>query len=76
MSTDRWLNFESLRKMNLKTARAWAIKDQFLWFGQCRYTKSASKFFEKWYSWAIRSRLTPIIDAATTLKKHFENILT
>jgi hypothetical protein len=33
-------------------------------------------YFASWYSWAVRSRIPPIADAARTFKRHFENIIT
>ena len=32
-------------------------------------------FLDRWYSWAIRSRLDPIKDAARTILKHRDGIL-
>ena len=76
ISDDRWLEFETLKDQELKTARAWAIKEQFRWLWEYRYAGNARKFFNRWYSWATRSRLKPIIKVAKMLKRHLENILT
>jgi len=76
MSEERWLEFSRLKDLELKTARAWAIKEQFRWFWDYRYAGNARKFFSKWYSWASRSRLGPIIQVAKMLKRHLANILT
>ncbi len=76
MSEDRWLDFERLRTQELKTSRAWAIKEHFRWFWEYVYAGNARKFFAKWYGWASRSRLSPIIKVAKMLKSHLENILT
>ncbi|MEJ2612534.1 MAG: transposase [Candidatus Thiodiazotropha sp.] len=35
----------------------------------------AERHFDKWYSWAIRSRLEPIKKEARMIKKHLPNIL-
>jgi transposase len=75
LSDDRWIEFEALKNQELKTSRAWAIKEQFRWFWEYRYAGNARKFFNRWYGWAIRSRLTPIRDVAKTLKRHLENIV-
>jgi len=32
-------------------------------------------FLERWYSWAIRSRLEPMKDAARTIRRHRDGIL-
>ena len=76
MSDDRWLEFEALKDQELKTSRAWAIKEQFRWLWEYRYAGNARKFFQRWYGWAARSRLKPIIKVAKMLKRHLENILT
>jgi len=76
MSDDRWLEFERLRSQELKTSRAWAIKEHFRWFWEYTYAGNARKFFTKWYGWASRSRLKPVIKVAKMLKRHLENILT
>jgi transposase len=75
ISDDRWLEFETLKDQELKTSRAWAIKEQFRWLWEYRYAGNARKFFNRWYGWAARSRLKPIIKVAKMLKRHLENIL-
>jgi len=76
ISEDRWLEFEALKDQELKTSRAWAIKEQFRWLWEYRYAGNARKFFDRWYGWAARSRLKPIIKVAKMLKRHLKNILT
>ncbi len=76
LSEDRWIEFEALKDQELKTSRAWAIKEQFRWFWEYRYAGNARKFFDQWYGWATRSRLKPIIKVAKMLKRHLDNILT
>lgn len=71
-----WMNFRHLRHSELKTARAWAIKQTFAHFWDYIYLGAARRFFEKWYGWAIRSRLEPVKRVARMLKKHVDNILT
>jgi transposase len=76
MSDEQWSQFESLKEAQLKTSRAWAIREQFRWFWEYRYAGNAKKFFARWYAWATRSRLTPIRDVAKLLKRRMVNILT
>jgi len=52
--------FGNLKHSDLKTARAWAIKELFRDFWTYTYAACAEKHFNKWYSWAIRSRIEPI----------------
>ena len=67
--------FATLRSGDLKTARAWAIKESLrhLWSYQRRGW--AAKHFKRWYFWATHCRLKPIIDAAKTLKRHEAGLL-
>lgn len=76
LSDDQWQEFELLKQQELKTARAWAIKEQFRWLWEYRYAGNARKFFARWYGWAARSQLKPIVKVAKMLKRHLENILT
>ena len=68
-------DFSTLRSSDLKTARAWAIKENLrnLWW--YRSLGWAEKFWKRWYSWAIHSRLKPVKKVATTLKEHLYGIL-
>ena len=68
--------FTALRKVNLNTGRAWAIKESLRRFWHYRYAKSALGHFQRWYFWATHSRLDPMIRAAKTLKRYLPNILT
>jgi transposase len=67
--------FSSLRQANLKTARAWAIKEQFKQFWEKQDKDKAEAFFRKWYGWAVRSRLQPIKEAARMLRDRIHLIL-
>lgn len=76
MSAEQRASFARLKDLNLKVARAWAIKEVFTQLWTYSYEGSARKFFKKWFGWASRSRLKPIIKVARMLKRHLENILT
>jgi transposase len=66
---------EALPTRALKTARAYQIRLAF----QDMYVEaspvSAATYLRKWYFWATHSRLPPIIDAARTIKRHWDGIL-
>ncbi len=62
--------FEYLRNSDLKVARACAIKEYFRHFWTCTYADCAERYFDNWYSWAIRSRLEPIKAKARMIKNH------
>ena len=66
---------DSLAKNHPKTARAWQIRLTFQAFYQQPSRDAAEAFLKKWYFWATHSRLPPIIDAARTLKRHWNGIL-
>jgi transposase len=63
-----------LKKLNLKTMRAYHIRLNFqeLWNQTVEY---AERFLNKWYFWATHSRLEPIKEAAYTIKRHWAGIL-
>lgn len=68
-----WL--AELRDADLKTSRAWALKESFRRFWDYTYTSSAETFFFDWHSWAIRSQLPPIVEKAKMLKRHLSGLL-
>lgn len=65
----------SLLTVAVKTARAWAIRQYAMTLWNYKYAKSAMKAWAKWYSWAIRSRLTPIVTMAKSIKRHLWGII-
>jgi transposase len=67
--------FAAIRRNGLKTARAWAIKEEFRWFWRYVYPMSAEEFFTRWYAWAVRCRLRPVIKVAKMLKRHLSSLL-
>lgn len=74
---DRHLpDFESLCTAQLKTSRAWAIKETLRQLWDYRSAGWARRFFRRWSAWASRSRLEPIRRAAKTLRDHLDQILT
>jgi transposase len=75
LSEEKWSKFEQLKDAQLKTARAWAIREQFRWFWDCRTATSGRRFFQEWYAWASRCRLKPMQRAAQMIKRRLENIL-
>jgi transposase len=68
--------FAALRNSNLKTARAWALKEAAMALFSYIYERPARKHFRWWHGWAVRSRLRPMIETARMLKRRLENILT
>jgi transposase len=68
--------FDTVKQKNLKTGRAWAIKESLRKFWDYYYPKRAASYFQRWYFWATHSRLTPMVRAAKTLKRYLPNIMT
>lgn len=68
--------FEALKDANLKTAKAWAMKESLreLWSYLSPFW--AKKFFKKWQDWVTRSKLGPMKKVAATLHAHLDNIVT
>jgi len=68
------LNNLTLKKFNLRTSRAYHIKLNFQEiFNQSH--DAAELLLKKWFFWATHSRLKPIIDAAYTIKRHWNGVL-
>jgi transposase len=66
---------ESLSRMNLKTFRAYRIKEALRQLWTCQTHGDAEKYLKKWYFWATHSRLNPIIEFAKIVKDHWTGIL-
>lgn len=67
--------FAALKAMNLKTGRAWAIKESLraLWsFARLGW---AHRHFSRWYFWATHSRMKPVIAVARMLKTRLPNVM-
>lgn len=73
---DRVEEFAPLAHSNLRTARAWAHKENLAPFWEQADAEGAERYFRRWYASAIRSRLEPIKKVARTLRDHLANILT
>jgi transposase len=68
--------FLSLLKMDLKTARAWALKESLRHLWSYQRQGWAERHVRRWYFRATHSRLAPVIAAARMVKRHLPNILT
>jgi len=67
--------FATLKALNLKVARAWAIKEALRSLWSYRQVAAARRCFRRWYGWARRSQLEPIRRVAGTLQRHLEGVL-
>jgi Transposase len=68
--------FEFVRDMNLKTGRAWAIKEALRDLWDYRRKGWAELYWKPWYFWATHSRLKPVKKVAQMIRRHLPNVLT
>jgi transposase len=73
---EKQASFAELLEINLKTARAWAYKEQFVEFWGQTDAAHGMDFFTQWKRSVMRSRLTKVKAVAKTLHKHLTNLLT
>lgn len=67
--------FKRVRDQNLRTSRAWAIKETLRDLWTYHSTTWARKFFDQWRRWVNRSRLEPVKEVARMLARRIENVL-
>jgi len=65
----------TLSNMNLKTMRAYNIRQSFQDIYQATTQEEFVTYLNKWYFWATHSKLQPMIKAAKTVKRHWEGIV-
>jgi transposase len=70
-----WEDFYALKNTDLKTARAWAIKESVRRLWDYKTLRWAEPYWKRWYFWATHSRLEPVKKAAKTFKNHLYGIL-
>jgi len=68
--------FAVLRAMNLKTGRAWAIKESLREFWKMPTPEEAPAHWKQWYRWATHSRLKPVIKTKKGIQQKLHNVLT
>ncbi len=69
------VSFRALNQLNLKTSRAWRIKETFAQFWSYHYQGAAKRFFDAWSSNAMRSRLEPVKKVVRMLRSHESGLL-
>lgn len=68
--------FAQLKTAELKTGRAWALKEALRQLWSYTSVAWATKFWKRWYFWATHCRLAPMIQAAKLIARHLPNVLT
>jgi len=66
---------KDLVTLNLRTVRAWLLKEEFERFWTYRNATWAKKFLKQWTTQAMHSRLDPMKKVAKTLRAHEDLIL-
>lgn len=64
-----------LEQINLRSNRAYFLKESFREFWEYDTKEGARKFLRKWFWWATHSRLKPMRDFAWTMKRHQDDLL-
>jgi transposase len=64
-----------LSTMNLKSMKAYQIKLALRHIYNLRTPSYAEQKLKEWYFWATHSRLQPIIEAAKTIKRHWDGVV-
>jgi transposase len=67
--------FRCLYQANLKTSRAWSLKESFTAFWNYRYAKPAQAYFDAWSTRAMRSRIEPIKTVTQMLRRHRSGLI-
>lgn len=70
-----WEDYYALRHSDLKTARAWGIKENLRRLWDYKTLRWGEPFWKRWFFWATHSRLEPVKKAAWTFKNHLYGIL-
>jgi transposase len=64
-----------LSKLNLKTLRAYHIRETFQDIYKAETKEQFLLLLKKWFFWATHSQLSPIKKAAYTIKKHWDGVV-
>ena len=73
---DQKERFEALLESNLRTAKAWAYKEQMVEFWHQPDADAGNAFFQQWYRSVMRSRLPKMKKVAKSLQAHLSGLLT
>jgi transposase len=75
LTTSQATRLESLKRLDLRTARAYQIKLALARFWEIVDPAAAVAYLKRWYFWATHSRLEPVIYAARTIKHYWKGIV-
>ena len=63
------------RRHDLKTGRAYALRENFGRMWNFAFPEGARRFFRGWYYWATHCRLEPMVKVAKMFNNHLERII-
>ena len=75
LSDTQALKLSELLQMNLRTVRAYLLKEDFQHFWDYTYPAWAERFLHRWCFRTMRSKIEPMKDIAKMLRRHQELIL-
>ena len=64
-----------MSNMNIKTLRAYNIRQSFQDIYQANTQEEFITYLNKWYYWATHSKLEPIVKVAKAIKRHWDGIV-
>jgi transposase len=67
--------FKDLKDANLRTARAWAIKESLRELWSYTSVTWAHKFLQRWHFWATHSKLPEMIKVAKLIRSHLGGVM-
>jgi len=74
LSEAQMANLKSLQYLNIKTSRAYQLVLNLRLFWEAPID-CAEEYLQRWYNWAVRSRLEPFRKLAKTIKRHWIGII-
>lgn len=77
LTFNQQLKLEEIKlcSLNLKTMKALNIRESFQQIYNAPSPGVFHQLLKKWYFWATHSRIEPIIEAAHTIKRHWEGVI-
>jgi transposase len=75
LTTRQEVRLQALKRLDLKTARAYQIKLALARFWEMADPAEAVAYLKRWYFWATHSRLQPVIQAARTIKRYWKGVV-
>jgi len=75
LTSEQAERLEELKRLDLKTARAYHIKLALARFWELKDPTRAAHYLKRWYFWASHSRLRPIIEVAKAIKRYWNGVV-